>query len=162
MVTALRNERMELIHIEANDPAATTLVAGLLKEITARAGSDAPAEGAAREHGEFAPWFGRDLLVLVEAGLTLAGGWFRRYDSTTVELGSLWTRPDRRRRGLARRIVAELENAAARSGFQRAYAVAGPGRPEARALLSASGYTPLGGLCQHLDYLGFVKALDRT
>jgi hypothetical protein len=39
--------------------------------------------------------------------------------------------------------------------------VAGPGQPEARALLSADGYTPLGSPGQELDYLGFVKTLSQ-
>ncbi|HEU5331809.1 MAG TPA: GNAT family N-acetyltransferase [Actinocrinis sp.] len=152
---------LQTVHTEADDPAATALVAGLLAELTARIGADALAEFDHRRREEFAPWLGGDLLVLAEDGRTVAGGAYRRYDSTTVELDWIWTRPDRRRGGLARRVVAELENAAGWRGYQRAYAVIGPGRTEARGLLMTSGYALLGSAAGPLDYLGFVKTLSR-
>jgi polar amino acid transport system permease protein len=166
MVTTLLENRPETVHVEtvhaeADDPAATALVAGFLAELTARIGVDALAEFDQRRREEFAPWLGGDLLVLAQAGRTVAGGAYRRYDSTTVELDWLWTRPDRRRGGLARRVVAELETAALWRGYQRAYAVIGPGRTEARELLRATGYTPLSSAAGPLDYLGFVKTLSR-
>lgn len=157
----LRTAHLQTLHAEADEPAATALVAGLLAELTARIGTDALAEFDQRRREEFAPWLGGDLLVLAEDGRTVAGGAYRRYDSTTVELDWIWTRPDRRRAGLARRVVAELENAAVWGGYQRAYAVIGPGRTEARGLLTASGYIPLGSATGPLDYVGFVKTLTR-
>jgi GNAT superfamily N-acetyltransferase len=160
MVTTLLENRLRTVHAEADDPAATALVAGLLAELTARIGADALAEFDQRRRGEFAPWLGGDLLVLTEDDHTVAGGAYRRYDSTTVELDWIWTRPDRRRGGLARRVVAELETAAAWRGYQRAYAVIGPGRTEARELLRATGYAPVGSASGPLDYLGFVKTLS--
>lgn len=157
----LETVHLETVHAEADDPAATALVAGLLAELTARIGADALAEFHQRRREEFAPWLGGDLLVLAEDGRTVAGGAYRRYDSTTVELDWIWTRPDRRRGGLARRVVAELEHAAVWRGYQRSYAVIGPGRTEARGLLAVSGYAPLGSAAGPLEYLGFVKTLSR-
>ena len=152
---------LETVHAEAGDPAATALVAGFLAELTARIGMEALAEFDQRRREEFAPWLGGDLIVLAESGRTVAGGAYRRYDSTTVELDWLWTRPDRRRTGLARHVVAELETAAVWRGYQRAYAVIGPGRTEARELLRGAGYIPLGSAAGPLDYLSFVKTLSR-
>jgi polar amino acid transport system permease protein len=157
----LVRDGLEVLHTEADDPAATPLIAGLLADLTARIGADALAEFDQPHRDGFAPWLGGDLLVLLQDGETVAGGAFRRYDSNTVQLDWLWTRPDRRRSGLARRVVAELEYTAAWRGYQRAYAVAGPGRPEARALFPARGYTPLGATDGALDYLGFVKTLNQ-
>lgn len=151
----------EVLHTEADEPAATPLIAGLLAEFTARTGADALADFDQEHRDGFAPWLGGDLLVLRKDGETVAGGAFRRYDSNTVQLDWLWTRPDRRRQGLAGRVVAELEYTAAWRGYQRSYAVAGPGRPEVRALLPARGYTPLGTPGGELDYLGFVKTLSQ-
>jgi GNAT superfamily N-acetyltransferase len=158
----LVRDGLQVLHTEAGEPAATPLIAGLLADYTARIGGDATAEFDQARREAVAPWLGGDLLVLLEDGQAVAGGAFRRYDSNTVQLDWLWTRPDRRRRGLGRRVVAELEYTAGWRGYQRAYAVAGPGQPEARALLPASGYTPLGPAAADpatLDYLGFVKTL---
>lgn len=157
----LQTAHLQTVHTEVDDPAATAFVAGLLAELTARIGADALAEFDQRRREEFVPWLGGDLLVLAEDGQTVAGGAYRRYDSTTVELDWIWTRPDRRRGGVGRRVVAELENTAVWHGYQRAYAVIGPGRTEARKLLVASGYTAVGSAAGPLDYLGFVKTLSR-
>src|SRR5438105_2615310 len=125
----LVRDGLEVLHTEADDPAAIALIAGLLADYTARTGADALPEFDQRRRADFAPWLGGDLLVLLDDGETVAGGAFRRYDSDTAQLDWLWTRPDRRRAGLARRVVMELEYTAAWRGYRRAYAVAGPGQP---------------------------------
>jgi GNAT superfamily N-acetyltransferase len=156
----LVRDGLEVLHTEPDEPEATTLIAGLLADLTARIGADALTEFAPPHRDGFAPWLGGDLLLLRHDGETVAGGAFRRYDSNTVELDWLWTRPGRRRTGLGRRVVAELEYTAAWRGYQRSYAVAGPGRAEVRALFAASGYTPLGSVdADPLEFLGFVKTL---
>jgi len=158
----LVRDGFEVLHTEPDEPAATPLIAGLLADLTARIGADALAEFDRDRRAGYAPWLGGDLLILLEDGETVAGGAYRRYDSNTVQLDWLWTRPERRRAGLGRRVVAELEYTAMWRGYQRAYAVAGPGQPEARVLFPASGYTALGSSAQSLDYLGFVKTLARV
>lgn len=156
----LVRDGLEVLHTEPDEPEATTLIAGLLADLTARIGADALTEFAPPYRDGFAPWLGGDLLLLRQDGQTVAGGAFRRYDSNTVELDWLWTRSDRRRTGLGRRVVAELEYTAAWRGYQRSYAVAGPGRAEVRALFESSSYTPLGSAdADPLEYLGFVKTL---
>jgi GNAT superfamily N-acetyltransferase len=159
----LVRDGLEVLHTEADDPAATALIAGLLADYTARTGADALLEFDRPHREGLAPWLGGDLLVLLDDGETVAGGGFRRYDSNTVQLDWLWTRRDRRRAGLGRRVVAELEYTAAWRGYKRAYAVAGPGQPEVRKLLPANGYTALLGSAMNadLDYLGFVKTLEQ-
>jgi len=158
----LRTEGLTLnaVHIYPGDPAALPLVAGLMTDPAAGTG-EYPFEGMDWFQGlEFASRLGGDLLVLAEDGVTVAGGSYRRYDSTTAQLGWLWTQPDRRREGLARRVLAELESSAVWHGYQRIYAVAGPGRSEVRRLLASSGYRPLGSAVPESGYLGFVKAGD--
>ena len=161
--TLLVRDGIEVLHTETDDPAATALIAGLLTDYTARTGSDALLEFDRPYRESLAPWLGGDLLVLLDEGETVAGGGFRRYDSNTVQLDWLWTRPDRRRSGRARRVVAELEYTAAWRGYRRSYAVAGPGQPEIRELLPASGYAALVDSAGNaeLDYLGFVKTLEQ-
>jgi polar amino acid transport system permease protein len=161
---ALLDHDLHVIHTETAQPAAVALIAGALSEAAARAGADAIADFAGPYRSDFDPWLGGAVVVLAEHGKTVAGGALRRYDSNTAEIDWLWTRPDRRRRGLARRVLRELEEAALWRHYRRLYAVTGPGRAEARALLHSSGYRPLGaGICAsaaaQLAYLGFVKAL---
>lgn len=45
--------------------------------------------------------------------------------------------------GLARRVLAELEAAAAAAGYRRIHLTTGPRQPEAKGLYLATGYTPL-------------------
>ncbi|CAL9662126.1 hypothetical protein SUDANB105_07060 [Streptomyces sp. enrichment culture] len=57
--------------------------------------------------------------------------------------GRIRTHSAHRRRGLARRVVAELEREALARGYRRVYLTTGPRQPEARGLYLATGYTPL-------------------
>jgi GNAT superfamily N-acetyltransferase len=156
----LYGAELTLIRTQADDPAAVPLIAGLLGELTARTGSGAVGDFDQAHRREFASWLGGDLVLLDEDDTTVGGGAYRRYDSTTVQLDWLWTRPDRRRLGFARRIVAELERSAATAGYERVYAVAGPGQAEARRLLATGGYTPVLSTATAVpDYLGFVKSV---
>lgn len=142
--SALLDHELHVIHTETAEPAAIALIAGALSETAARVGAEAIADFDGPSRSDFDPWLGGAVVVLAERGQTVAGGALRRYDSNTAELDWLWTRPDQRRRGLARRVLRELEAAALWRHYRRLYAVTGPGRTEARALLHSSGYRPLG------------------
>src|SRR4029453_18079094 len=74
------------------------------------------------------------LLILQENGESVAGGAFRRYDATTAELKRIWTHSAHRRRGLARRVLAELEAEAVRRGYTKIFLTTGPRQPEAKFL----------------------------
>lgn len=160
---------IKVLHTETRQSAAVPLIAGALAESAAREGAEALADFGADRRDGFDPWLGGAVLVLVDRGETVAGGALRRYDSTTAQLDWLWTRPDRRRSGLARRVLAELAETAVWHHYRRLYAMTGPGRTEARTLLASSGfralaYGPAAGAGTvppgaEPDYLGFVKAL---
>ena len=81
-------------------------------------------------------------LVILRAGQTIAGGAIRRYDDDTAEVKRVWTHAQFRRQGLARRVLLELERAAAGLGYKRIHLTTGPRQPEARALYLAAGYLP--------------------
>ena len=105
------------------------------------------------------------LLLLLEEGGAVAGGAFRRCDERTAELKRIWTHPGHRRRGLARRVLAELEERAARAGYHRLHLTTGPRQPEARALYLRCGYRPLFDLDADPETLGplpFEKLLAPT
>lgn len=88
-------------------------------------------------------------LVILRAGQTIAGGAIRRHDDETAEVKRVWTHAQFRRQGLARRVLLELERAAAGLGYKRIHLTTGPRQPEARALYLAAGYLP--GFDLHAD-----------
>lgn len=126
------------------DPLVLPLLADLDREYSGRYGhtlGDLRAE-ARRGSAEFGPPDG-GLLLLLAYGVPVAGGAFRRYDARTAELKRIWTDRAHRRRGLARRVLAELEREIAARGYERVYLTTGPRQPEAKGLYLATGYTAL-------------------
>lgn len=108
---------------------------------------------------------GGTFLLLLDAGLPVSGGGYRRYDHATAELSHIWTLSWLRLEGLARRAVSELEHAAAAAGYRRACVTAAP-PPGACQLLRRAGYTrPSGGTGTGPDraaVLAFAKDLPLT
>jgi GNAT superfamily N-acetyltransferase len=135
---------LTVLHLPLEDPRVQPLVEGLTREYDRRYGSmfgGASAEMRRYPAVEFAAPHGA-LLILQEDGRTVAGGAFRRHDEQTAELKRIWTHTGYRRRGLARRVLDELEAEAARRGYRRIYLTTGPRQPEAKNLYLATGYSP--------------------
>ncbi|MFC1437575.1 GNAT family N-acetyltransferase [Streptacidiphilus sp. N1-10] len=150
------------------DPLVQPLLTELEHEYTTRYPSLA---GTSRELSrypaeEFEPDHGGLLLLLLQDGEPVAGGAYRRYDEHTAELKRIWTHSAHRRRGLARRVVHELEQAAAAAGYQQVYLTTGPRQPEAKGLYLVTGYTALFDLTADPETLGgplpFAKRLTGT
>lgn len=132
----------EIRRVTVDDPLVEPLLRELTHEYTSRYGPAGqvemtryPADAFAEPHGL--------LLLLLEDGGPVAGGAYKRYDEHTAELKRMWTASAHRRRGLARRVLAELERAALAAGYRRIFLTTGPLQPEARGLYLAAGYTPL-------------------
>ncbi|CAL9376041.1 GNAT family N-acetyltransferase [Streptomyces sp. Tu 3180] len=138
-----RKTDLTVVHVPVSDPRVRPLLRELGHEYSTRYGKDAHAEISRYPDEEFTPRYGGLLLLLLERGEPVAGGAFRRYDATTAELKRIWTHSAHRRRGLARRVVAELEREASIRGYRRIHLTTGPRQPEARGLYLATGYTPL-------------------
>ncbi|MFJ1914601.1 GNAT family N-acetyltransferase [Streptomyces sp. NPDC088147] len=130
------------VSTSVSDPLTQPMLRELGHEYSTRYGKDAHSELARYPAEEFAPPHGV-LLLLLEHGEPISGGAFRRYDATTAELKRIWTHSAHRRRGLAKRVVAELERVARTRGYRRVHLTTGPRQPEARELYLAAGYTPL-------------------
>ncbi len=153
---------MTIRYVTTADPLAEPLLRELGDEYSTRYGEDARAELAGYPDEEFTAPHGGVLLLLLEHGEPVAGGAFRRYDATTAELKRIWTHSSHRRRGLARRVVAELEQEARTRGYSRIYLTTGPRQPEAQGLYLSTGYTPLfdaGADPESIDKLPFEKQL---
>ncbi|HZU80339.1 MAG TPA: GNAT family N-acetyltransferase [Acidimicrobiales bacterium] len=128
---------METRHVRLGDPEVEPLLAGLTEEYDRRYGENTEMTRATEE--EFDPPSGL-FVVVMDGPLTVAGGGFRRHDTTTCEVKRMWTHPDYRRRGLAARVLATLEVEARGAGYLRLILETGPRQPEAEALYAKRGY----------------------
>ncbi|MEV0890481.1 GNAT family N-acetyltransferase [Promicromonospora sp. NPDC050262] len=161
---------LEVRDVRLSDPLVEPLLAGLSVEYRTRyhdllTEEQHKAEMTHYAADEFAPPVGA-LVLLLEHGEPVAGGAFRRRlepelgetarlaradardaDGVpavpTAELKRIWTHDAHRRRGLARRVLSELETRARDLGYPRLYLTTGPRQPEAAGLYRATGYTPL-------------------
>ncbi|MFF0943832.1 GNAT family N-acetyltransferase [Kocuria sp. CPCC 205300] len=149
--------------VPPEDPRTRPLLEGLHHEYLERYGPRIGAEEMEQHPvDDFAPPTG-GLVLLLEGGLTVAGGAFRRHDDATAEFKRIWTAPAHRRRGLSRRVLAELERLAAAAGYRRVRLTTGNRQPEAFALYRSSGYVLLPGRAQVYEDgvydVGFEKRL---
>ena len=134
-----------LIHTTPLDPLVAPVLADLEREYDDRYG-DMFGQPASVEINRYpASTFSAPdgtFVVLVRDGQAISGGAFMRIDETTVEVKRMWTHADFRGQGLARVILAELEQEAARRGYSSVVLSTGPRQPEAVRLYLATGYTP--------------------
>ncbi|MET8544728.1 GNAT family N-acetyltransferase [Kitasatospora sp. NPDC004799] len=126
-----------------DDPLVEPLLRELTHEYVTRYGPEGREEMTRYPAEAFTEPHGGVLLLLLEDGEPVAGGAYKRYDDRTAEVKRMWTHSAHRRRGLARRVLAELERTAAAAGYTRIYLTTGPRQPEAKGLYLAAGYTPL-------------------
>lgn len=157
-------ETVSVVVASPDDPLAFPLVDELTREYVQRYGEGASAELSRYPAERFAAANGGVFLLLVDAGgQPVAGGAFMREDDQTVEVKRVWTHSSYRRRGLARRVMAELEAEASRRGARRIVLHTGSRQPEAVALYVSLGYEPefdLEGDWHRVGYLGFRKTLQ--
>jgi polar amino acid transport system permease protein len=163
---------LEVRFVAADGPEVRPLLADLERENDDRYHDLLP-EPAAAELSRYAPeLFAAPqgaFVVLLQHGTAIAGGAFMPYsrgkgrdDVDTVEVKRVWTSPDHRGRGLAKRVLAELEAEAVRRGFARIYLTTGPRQPEAVRLYLGASYTPLFDIALPAEEVGihpFAKIL---
>jgi GNAT superfamily N-acetyltransferase len=145
MSSSLSSRPLDVVRVHPDDPRAVPLFTELAVEYDTRYGdlfggaseelTRYPAEAFLAPDGEF--------VLLLDDGVAVAGGAFMRHPSGAAEVKRMWTASSHRRRGLARRVLAELEERAAAAGYTRMYLTTGPRQPEARDLYLAAGWTPL-------------------
>jgi len=82
----------------------------------------------------------RNVVVFYEDEQAIACGAFKEYADKTVEIKRMFVEPDFRGRGIAARILAELEKWAAELQYKVAILETGFNQPEAIRLYQKSGY----------------------
>jgi GNAT superfamily N-acetyltransferase len=116
-----------------------TLLGEYYAEVARRYPGWSPDTGSTASVAEMSPPSGRFLVVYVD-GSPVGCGTVRRFDDATGEIKRMYVRPEGRGRGVARRILAELEEAAREIGYARIVLDTGDRMPEAQALYRSSGY----------------------
>ena len=96
--------------------------------------------GPARAAEEFVEPVGVFLVVRDDDGRAVACGGVTRFDETRGELKRMYVAPEMRGRGLGRRLLVELEDAARRLGYEGLVLETGDRQPEALGLYASSGY----------------------
>jgi GNAT superfamily N-acetyltransferase len=148
---------MEIHQVRLSDPAIAPLLAGLEAEYEARYGpSD---EMAAAGEAEFDPPTGL-FLALVDDGIVIAGGGYRRLAPGRCEVKRMWTAPGRRRQGHASTLLRALEDAARTAGYTTLWLETGPAQPEAAAMYASHGYRRIPVYGRYRAALAFEKLLD--
>lgn len=82
----------------------------------------------------------KNVVVAYENGAAVGGGAFKEYESHTAEIKRMFVPPEQRGRGIAGRILAELEAWAKELNFTECVLETGKKQPEAIRLYRKSGY----------------------
>jgi GNAT superfamily N-acetyltransferase len=96
--------------------------------------------GPARDAAMFVEPLGVFLVIRDDDGTAVACGGITRFDDERAELKRMYVVPEQRGRGLGRRILVELEDAARRLGYTAVVLETGDRQPEALGLYESSGY----------------------
>lgn len=122
-------------------PVARYLVERVQQEYVVRYGGR---DAAVVDPADFEPPAGLFLVAEVDGVPAACGAW-RLLPSGDVEIKRVYVEPAFRRRGLARRMMAALEDSAAAAGHRAVVLNTGQQQPEALALYDRLGYRPVPG-----------------
>lgn len=133
---------VEVVKIRYDDP----VVQALTREVQAEygrlyggAGDTSPVDPE-----QFVPPRGVFLLACLDGDAVGMGGWRLGGPAAgDAEIKRMYVRPGRRRGGLARQILAELERTAALAGVKRLVLETGTAQPEAIALYRSVGFADI-------------------
>lgn len=124
-----------------DDPVAQYLVEQVQEEYVVRYGGR---DAAAVDPADFRPPAGLFLVAEVDGVPAGCGAW-RIRPPGDVEIKRVYVEPAFRRRGLAQRLMAALEDSASRAGHRSVVLNTGQQQPEALALYARLGYQPVRG-----------------
>ena len=130
--------------VPADTPPASDLVAAMVAEMALVYGPiDVPGMPSATP-ADFAPPHGTFLVGFDDDGAPVCGGGIKRLDDEAAEIKRMYVVPSARGRGLARVLLAALEDAARDLGYTVVRLDTGPRQPHAPRLYEATGYRPIG------------------
>ncbi len=118
-------------------PVASQLIAATLADLSERYGG--PGDESPVDPAAFAPPGGLFLVAYLDGTPVGCGAW-RSYGEDAAEIKRMYTAPAVRGRGVARAVLAELENTARSAGKRRMVLETGWLQPEAIAMYERCGY----------------------
>jgi putative acetyltransferase len=134
---------IEVRRADLDSTAATTLIQALNEELTALYRDQGPGVNHFRlEAEEVSP--GRGAFLVAFSGETPVGcGAIRRLDAGVAEIKRMYVDPAARGRGVAGRVLAQLEAEARLLGVRRIVLETGPRQLAAIALYTRAGFSPI-------------------
>jgi GNAT superfamily N-acetyltransferase len=127
---------IEIRAVPFDAPEARRLVAAALADLAGRYGGSGDDTPVAAD--DFTPPNGQFLVAFVDGEPVGCAGWRRHGEA--AELKRMYTAPQARGRGVARRVLAAVEESARTHGYGRLVLECGQRQPEAIALYRACGY----------------------
>jgi GNAT superfamily N-acetyltransferase len=121
----------------ASSPAARALLAAMEEEMLAL--YSMPGMPTSASSAELEPPTGA-YVVGWEDGRPVAGGGLKRLEPEVAEIKRMYVVPDARGRGIARGLLAAIEDTARELGYARVQLDTGASQPHARALYESAGY----------------------
>lgn len=139
---------LRLVEDRIDSEIGAMLVRELLADLAVRYGSDdienPRPEELAPPHGAF--------FVVWRAEVPVGCGGVRHHDVGVGEIKRMYTRPEVRRSGVARTLVAAIEARALAIGYERLVLETATEQPEAIELYHALGYEPMAPYGAYLEY----------
>jgi putative acetyltransferase len=139
------NKMLELIRTDSENPDFIGLVKLLDADLVARDGKD----------HQFYSQFNsvsaiKFVVVAFENGMAIGCGAIKEYSDDAMEVKRMFTKPEYRGRGIAARILLELEKWAAEMGRRKCVLETGQRQPEAIALYRHNGYSQIDNYGQYV------------
>lgn len=133
---------IEIRLVRFDSPDARRLITAALADLGQRYGGGGDETPVRAD--EFVPPAGSFLVAYLAGQPAGCGGWRSFGDAGEVaELKRMYTAPEARGRGVARRVLAAVERSAREQGRKRIVLECGVRQPEAIALYESSGYQPI-------------------
>jgi GNAT superfamily N-acetyltransferase len=128
--------------VPGDDPAAVAMVAAMEAEVAAQLGPMTPDRTSTVAATEMVPPAGAFVLVCSGQDV-VAGGGVRRLEDGVAEIKRMYVVPSARGRGLGRRLLSELEAAAADLGYRRVRLDTASPMEVALSIYLRAGYRPI-------------------
>jgi GNAT superfamily N-acetyltransferase len=126
--------------MDASEPPASDLVEAMILDLVPLYGRIDGAGAPRATPEDFAPPGGVFLVGYDDDGRAVCGGGVKRLSENVAEIKRMYVVPEARGRGVARVLLAALEDAARELGYARIRLDTGPKQPHAEALYRSAGY----------------------
>ncbi len=126
---------IRLIRTDSSHPAFAELVKLLDRDLAIRDGEDAPFYAAINKAAML-----RHVVMAYEGDLAVGCGAMKAFSNEAMEVKRMFTAPESRGKGIASKVIAELEQWTRELGYKKCVLETGINQPEAIALYFKLGY----------------------